>query len=497
MKLLKVLCLIFCSFSLFAAQTKLTLFTFKDIDEIESIENKKSSLASIMTLLEEERKKSSHNFTLLNGDFLSPFCLSGIDKGAHIIDLLNSLKIDLAVLGNHEFDYGTEQLKKRIAESNFKWLASNIIDVDQKLIPGANDIAVYNLDGIKVGFIGLVSQRAANLSKVGEDLYFLPIIEAAKERCNDLLNKKVDVIIALSHLTLDETISLAKEVPQINLIIGGHEGKMVSFYESDTLIYNVGHSSDSLCRIDLSLEKKRIGNENKIDIFHSYRILNLSKVAPNSEILEKIKYYQTKYETLLSEKLTFLSIDLDATFDTLRTKESLFGDIVADAIREKFNADIGFITSGLFRSNHIYHKNQFILKKDVYSELTFNNDLVLLELRGKDLLEVLENSVSSYEYKSSKFPQVSGINFSFDPKKRPFHRIIDVYINDKPIDPDKIYRIATIDFLLKGGDNFISFKKAKILIAPDQNIELIPVVINYLKNKNSLDPSSKTRIIKK
>ena len=497
MYLLKLVCLIFLSISAFCSQAKLTLFTFKDFDEIESLDNNKSSLASLMTLLEEERKSCSYNLTLLDGDFLSPFCLSSIDKGAHIIDFLNSLKIDLVVLGNHEFDYGTEELKKRIAESKFKWLSSNIIDVEQKLIEGSSSTLIYDLDDIKIGFIGLLSQGAAKISKVGVDLYFLPVVETAKQRCQDLIKSKVDVIIALSHLTVEEIIALAREVPEINMIIGGHEGNLMTFYEDDTLVYNIGEKLNALSRIDLKLEKIKTGNEVKINIYPTYRLLNLSGVRPNHEMLEKIKYYQSKYESLLSEKLAVLKIDLDATFDTLRTKESSFGNLIADAVKGKFGADIGFITSGLFRSNHYYHKDQVISKKDVYNELIFNNDLVLLEMQGRDILEVLENSVSSYEQKSTKFPQVSGLTFTFDPKKKPFHRIISVTVGDQPLDLEKRYKIATIDFLMKGGDSFTAFKKAKVLVSPDQKIEMIPVVINYIKSKSSLEASRDIRIIMK
>ena len=496
MKLIKFIWVILLVFNIFGSQAKLTIFTFKDIDEI-VCSNKESSLASIMTLLEEERKSSSHNFTLLNGDFLSPFCLSSIDKGAHIIDLLNSLKVDLVVLGNHEFDYGIEELKKRIAESKFKWLSSNIIDIEQKLIDGSNDFLIYDLGDITVGFIGLISQRTAKISKIGGDLYFLPVIETAKKRCKDLRNKKVDVIIALSHLTMDETIALAKGVPQINLIIGGHEGNLITFYEEDTLIYNIGENLNALSRIDLNLEKNKVGNEVKVSIYPSYRLLNFCGISPNPEMLEKIKYYQAKYKSLLSEELAILKIDLDATFDTLRTQESAFGNLIADAVKKKFDADISFITSGLFRSNHYYHKDEVIFKKDIYNELLFNNDLVLVEMLGKDLLEVLENSVSCYEQKSTKFPQVSGLAFTFDSNSKPFHRIVSVKINDKLLDLEKSYKIATVDFLLKGGDGFTAFKKAKILVGSEQNIEMVPVVVNYIKEQSALECGKNSRIIKK
>jgi 5'-nucleotidase / UDP-sugar diphosphatase len=480
-----------------AEPIKLTLFTFKGVDEIVSIEKSKSSLAAIMTLLEEERKNSSNHFTLLNGDFLSPLCLSAIDKGAHIIDLLNTLKIDLAIPGNHEFDFGTEELKKRIGESNFSWLASNIIDLQQKPISGTKKTFIYDLGEIKIGFIGLICSEAREISKVGEDLYFLPIVETAKECCLELSRKKVDLIILLSHLNLEDTKSLAKEVPQINLILGGHKGEIVSFQENETIIYNIKEEANVLCRIDLLLEKKMAVDRSRINIIPSFRILSGVGVKPADKIMEKIEFYQQKYHNLLFEKLAILKNDMDATFDRIRTGETEIGNLVADAIKESLKADIGFITSGVFRSNHYYHKDQIISQKDVYQELVFNNDLVLLEIKGKDLLEVLENSLSSYEEKSTKFPHVSGLKFVFDPSSKPFHRVVSVSIKETPLDLEQVYKIATIDYLFKGEDGFAAFKRGKVLHSPEEKIEMIPTVIRYLKSKDPLSPALEKRIIKK
>ena len=83
----------------------------------------------MQTLLNQERASSTHHVTTVNGDFLSPSILSIFDKGAHRIDLFNLLGVDMVVAGNHEFDFGPDEVKKRISESNFPWLTANAFGV--------------------------------------------------------------------------------------------------------------------------------------------------------------------------------------------------------------------------------------------------------------------------------------------------------------------------------------------------------------------------------
>ncbi len=460
---------------LFAFETKLTLFSFKH----EWSENNKSTLASLMTTLEEERKKCPHHLTVLSGDFLSPFCLSSVDKGANVVELLSELKVDLVSLGNHEFDFGVGELKKRIKESkNFKWIASNTIDLDQKPLNGSVDCHIVEVDGIKIGFLGLIDHSFV----INPEVYFLPLYETARLKCEDLKKRGAEVIVALTHLSLEDNKRLAKEVADIHLVLGGHDKKSITYYVNDALVHNLGEDPSFLSRIDLVLKKEKGAVDDKISIFPSVRLININAALPNSKIEQKIQSYYVKYKDL-SDTVITLKEDLDATFNTLRSKESVFGNVVADAIKEALQADLSILNSGIFCSNSLYPKNKILLKKDLHSEFLFNNSLCLIEMKGSDLIEVLENSILLFDQKSPRFPLVSGLKFSFDPNKEPYKRIGKVEANNLPLEPEKIYRVATVDYLVLGGDGFMAFKKGRVLEKRESLVEALTV---YLKKQNSL-----------
>ena len=114
----------------YAQTATLTILSFNDVYEIIPDQNGRGGFAHMQTLLNRERASAAHHITTVNGDFLSPCLLSIFDKGAHRIELFNMLGIDVVALGNHEFDFGPDEVRKRIAESNFPWLAANAIGLD-------------------------------------------------------------------------------------------------------------------------------------------------------------------------------------------------------------------------------------------------------------------------------------------------------------------------------------------------------------------------------
>jgi len=466
-------------------ETKLTLFTFKDMEEFSN--NDKKFLASLMTTLDEERKKCTNHITLLSGDFLSPFCLSALDKGSHVIELLSLLKVDLVSLGNHEFDFGTNELKKRIQESkNLKWIASNIIDLDKKPLSGCEDTFIIEIEGVKIGFLGLIDHNLVAAS----DIYFLPVFETARLKCEELKKKGAEVIIALTHLPLEENKKLAKAVSDIHFILGGHDKRSITYYVNEALIHNLGEDSSFLSRIDLVIKKEKGLVGEKVSIYPSVRLINVKNAQESPKIVEKIQNHQAKHK--LSDNIITLKNDLDATFDSIRTKETVFGNLVADAIKENLGADLSIVNSGIFCSNTFYAKDRVLSKKDLCQEFLFNNKLVLLELKGSDIMDILENSVLLHDQKAPRFPLISGFSFTFDPKKEPSKRIQKVKINNLPIELEKVYKVATVDYLVLGGDGFGAFKKSKILTS-EKEISLVDTLIEYFKKKDAF-PSIEGRI---
>jgi 2',3'-cyclic-nucleotide 2'-phosphodiesterase (5'-nucleotidase family) len=119
--------------------------------------------------------------------------------------------------------------------------------------------------------------------------------------------------------------------------------------------------------------------------------------------------------------------------------------------------------------------------RDLLIELPFGNINVMVEVPGSSLLAALENGVSQVEGKAGRFPQVSGMSFSYDISRLPGHRIQDVLIQGVPLDLNKCYKVATVDYLLNGGDGYGMFKSGKLLLSPLKKIDLVSTVASYVK----------------
>src|SRR6516164_3419687 len=145
---------------------RVTLLDVNDVYQFTPIEGgKRGGLARILTLRKQIMKESPNTLFLLAGDTISPSVESNTYKGKQMIDAWNLSGLDYATFGNHEFDFGPDVLKPRIAESNFKWLAANVVDKrNGKTFADTPEFVVREFDGVKIGFFGIVVQETLQTS---------------------------------------------------------------------------------------------------------------------------------------------------------------------------------------------------------------------------------------------------------------------------------------------------------------------------------------------
>ena len=142
-------------------------------------------------------------------------------------------------------------------------------------------------------------------------------------------------------------------------------------------------------------------------------------------------------------------------FTTVRLKESNLGNFVCDLMRLHYHADCTIMASGTIRGDQIYPPG--VLKvKDMMDCFPFEDPCVVVVVRGKYLLEALENAVGKYPALEGRFPQVSGIEFSFDPSKPVGQRCSEVRVARQPIDVENEYKVVTRDYMVRGKDGFTS-----------------------------------------
>src|SRR5713226_2834280 len=162
-----------------AQNASVTLLHINDVYEISPVKGQ-GGLAELMTLLRQERREHANTITTVAGDFLSPSILSGTTKGAQMVALFNALGVDLVTFGNHEFDFGPEILKTRMAEAKFPFVAANVRDAAGKPFGGAVATLIKELGDVKIGFLGIVTPESAVLSSAGPDIRSTDPIAASK-----------------------------------------------------------------------------------------------------------------------------------------------------------------------------------------------------------------------------------------------------------------------------------------------------------------------------
>ena len=489
-----ILLVLTCRGSALAQNATLTLLTVNDVYEITPVQGK-GGLAELMTLLRAERATATHHLTTVNGDFLSPSLMSAMFKGAQMVALFNALGVDVVGFGNHEFDLGPEVTQQRMAESRFPWLGTNVLGADGKPFGGALATMTRQVGELTVGLFGLLTPDTAHLSSPGHTVQFAPVVATAQAAVETLRKAGADVIIALTHLTIAEDRALAQQVPGISVILGGHEHDPITWYDGGTLIHKSGADAHYLGRIDLVIEKQMTPQGPQVTVTPSWRMITNRGVPPDASVAAEVARYTAALDQELGQPLGQTQTALSSQRDEVRSRESTMGDLIADALREALRADVALVNGGGIRGDRLYDAGTTLLRRDILRELPFGNVGVLLELSGADLLAALEHGVSQVEEKAGRFPQVSGMRLVYNPDRPAGSRVVDVQVGGKPLDSQASYRVATSDYMFKGGDGYGSLRQGKALIDMSGGPLMATTVMHYIATRGAVAPQSEGRIV--
>ena len=445
-----------------------------------------------------ELRKEKPTLLLCAGDMIQGHHWANLFQGESVIELMNRMGMDAMVLGNHEFDFGQRALQKRISEATFPVLGANVEGLD-----GLKPFVIKEVKGMKVGIIGIVTEETpvATHPRNVEGIQFLSSMEVVGKYISDLKNR-VDLIVVLSHIGYSNDRRLAENVKGIDLIVGGHSHTKLEKpvrVEGTTLVQAWEHGK-VLGVLDLVLEN------GKIVKYEGY----LEEIKPKgqkdqavSAIVEK---YNEKVGAFFNEKVGEAEEDLDG--ENVRRRETNFGDLVADILRQASGADVTIINGGGIRASI---RKGGVRMKDVYNALPFNNYIVAIKLTGKQVWEALEHGVSNVEDEEGRFPQVSGLTFKYSLSEKKGERVKEISICGNPIDLDKEYVVATHDFLAAGGDGYQAFRKGvessrdftnvggilkgEKVVTSDSGKWLRDIVVEYIKGKKRVAPRVEGRII--
>ncbi|XP_064119226.1 mannosylglucosyl-3-phosphoglycerate phosphatase-like isoform X2 [Macrobrachium nipponense] len=412
---------------------------------------------------------------LFSGDILAPSITSTFTKGEQMVPVMNQFGIHCAVFGNHDFDFGLERLIDVKSRTQFPWLMSNVVDneTEKPLADGIESITLV-WHGWKIGLIGLVEwEWLETLATINCDqVTFTDYVDRGRELATNLKNEGCDYIIALTHMRTPNDIRLAENVDEIDLILGGHDHVYEITKVNGKTILKSGTDFREFSAVTLTLE------EDQVDV-KIHKVVVDSNFDPDEELLEALKEYEELVGAKMDEVLGTFSVDLDGRFSSVRTSETSLGNFICDIIMAACNADVAIINSGTLRSDRIHEAGEFTMR-DLMTVLPMLDPLLVLEITGEQLLEVLENGVSQYPKLEGRFPQVAGVSFVFDPQAPSMHRVIQdiVKVGDEYLIPNATYRLATKAYMHQGRDGYHVLTRCPVL----QDEEQCPMLSTAIQN---------------
>ena len=441
-----------------------------------------------------------------NGDSIQGEAIGTISSGEAIIKLMNAMHYDIAVPGNHEFDYGVARFLELAEMSDFQWLSCNFNKGGELLF---KPYIIKEAAGKKIAFVGvttpmtLTSSTPANFQDSnGNFIYgFLQddtgqaLYDAVQSAIDSARAEGADLVYVLAHMGMYGNYSrysydeLIRHTTGIDVFLDGHshdteqvvmldkEGRKVVRSACGTQLGSIGYSFISA---DGKVEDTNIWTwNNSVSAQELFGIDNdISKTL--EEAHKELQALLGKVVARSDVELTIYDpVEKDSAgkpIRMIRRAETNLGDLCADAIREAGGADIALTNGGGIRTS--IAKGD-ITYENIISVFPFGNELCVIEATGQQILDALEWSAKSIPGEFGGFQQVSGITFTIDvsvstPCKADSNgmfagvegkrRICDVKVGGKPIDPKATYTVAALDYLVfENGDGHTSFDGCKVL----------------------------------
>lgn len=352
---------------------------------------------------------------VLAGDALSPSMLTKYYSGGQMVEALNAAKLDYATFGNHEFDLELDTLVARIDASKFKWISSNCTLADRTPLPKVLPWDTLRISGHKVGLFGLTLQgnyprtiRCANPDS------------AAQRAVETLTAEGADLIVGITHQTIQADRDLLAREPRIDLLLGGHEHEAQDSTVSGRHVVKADANAVSAQFVTLWGGKG------------SWRqaagLVQINGALPSDTTVARVvaEWNDSLKSRLGPERVVGITtMSIDPSNSLSRRRESTVGDLVSDAMRSGTDADVALLNSGTLRLDNVIRPGP-ISNHQLESIFPFADQtrVITFTLTGTRLRSILEHGVSSGILGTGGFLQVSGLSFTFDPSKPSGRRLV-------------------------------------------------------------------------
>ncbi|WP_029681949.1 bifunctional UDP-sugar hydrolase/5'-nucleotidase [Picosynechococcus sp. NKBG15041c] len=442
---------------LWAETVQFQLLHLNDVYEITPIAGGTiGGLARLATLRHQLREENAQTFTVLAGDLLSPSALGTAvvngDRlaGKHIVDVMNQAGLDLATFGNHEFDLSETQFQQRLSESEFQWFSGNVLTATGEPWENVPPYVIKTIYGeagtpVQVGFVGVtIPSNPANYVT-----YLNPREQMTKLVAE--LAPKTDVIVAVTHLAIQDDHYLAENIPEIDLILGGHEHENIQQWRGAdfTPIFKADANARTVYIHHLSYdtETEQLTIQSRLQPI-------TEAIAPDPAIEQVVNHWQQlafdgfrangfEPEQIVTES----PIALDGLESSVRNQGTALTEIIAQSMLTATpTAELAFFNGGSIRVDDVLPPGP-ISQYDVIRILPFGGNLATVDIKGQTLERILNQGLANQG--TGGYLQMAGVTLIPDAQTW--------QIGDRPLDPQRIYRVAATEFLISGREVGLDF----------------------------------------
>lgn len=453
-------------------------------------------LARVAYIRDSIMEKFPNTYLFLAGDFLNPSLLGTIKidgerlNGKQMVDVLNAMEVDLVTFGNHEFDLNENDLQKRLNESNFKWTSSNVRHItNNDTIPFKtinNGVSTQVSDYTNFTALGSNNEKlnfgvfGVTIPSNPKKYVFYDDIYKDAERAYNLALQKSDFVVGLTHVALEQDKAIAKRIPQLPLIMGGHEHFNMLEKEGNTIITKADANAKSVYVHTLlyNVSEKTLH-------LNSELVMVTDKTGSSAKVASVVDKWTNLLDSKLKEVITnpdeiiyTATIPLDGTDEASRSKQTNLGEIItqsmANAYGNKINAAV--VNGGSIRIDDKLSGD--LTSTDIFRILPFGGSVLQVDLKGRLLKKILDYG----NQQSGTGAYLQRYNITQNSNN-------DWKIGSNLITGNQTYSIAISDFLLKGLDiPFLTPRNEDIvkIYYPEENeiaSDIRKAIIFYLKRK--------------
>ena len=397
------------------------------------------------------------------GDTLSPSLMSGFDRGAHIVELLNIAPPDVFVPGNHEFDFGPTTFAQRMGEAAFPVFAANLRGADGKSLKGdprPDDRDARRDPGRH--------RRHRPRQHAGE--IAIPATSSSVSRSRRCVRRPRPFATKGPSSSWASAIRRGSPTRRswrariVDILLSGHDHDLVVQYDGRSLLAESSFDARYVTAIDVAVTVKGAGKARTLSWHPTFRIHDTADITPDPETLALTQRLEARLAKELDVPVGTISTPLDSRISTVRLREGSFGNLVGDALRAATGAEIALTNGGGIRGNRLYPAGTVLTRRDILTELPFGNTTVLVSLTGAQVRTLLESALADLGRPAGRFPQVSGLVVTVDPGANAGHRIQSILVDGQPLDETRTYTVASNNFLYDGGNGYGLLADGRTLI---------------------------------